>query len=129
MIGAAVSVLDGNTVAVSDRAGNIEASLSDSQGLFMWDTRFLSRWILAVTALRLELLDIPGVWGRMDAFGRGRLDIQQVPAVGPATGDSGVKAMSRSGRPPRKRKPGQAGRHAVDASPIETRPKHHWPFA
>jgi hypothetical protein len=24
---------------------------------------------------RLELLDIPGVWGRMDAFGRARPDV------------------------------------------------------
>jgi hypothetical protein len=24
---------------------------------------------------RLELLDIPGRWGRIDAFGRGRIDV------------------------------------------------------
>jgi hypothetical protein len=24
---------------------------------------------------RLELLDIPGRWGRLDAFGRGRVDV------------------------------------------------------
>jgi glycogen debranching enzyme len=43
-----VSVLEGNTFVVSDRAGNMAASLTDPQGLFSWDTRFLSRWILTV---------------------------------------------------------------------------------
>jgi hypothetical protein len=28
---------------------------------------------------RLELLDIPGRWGRMDAFGRGRVDVGKRP--------------------------------------------------
>ena len=28
---------------------------------------------------RLELLDIPGRWGQVDAFGRGRVDISQKP--------------------------------------------------
>ena len=28
---------------------------------------------------RLELLDIPGRWGRLDAFGRGRVDVQKRP--------------------------------------------------
>jgi hypothetical protein len=27
---------------------------------------------------RLELLDIPGRWGRVDAFGRGRIDTERV---------------------------------------------------
>ena len=26
---------------------------------------------------RLELLDIPGRWGRVDAFGRGRVDVEK----------------------------------------------------
>jgi hypothetical protein len=26
---------------------------------------------------RLELLDIPGRWGRVDAFGRGRVDVDK----------------------------------------------------
>jgi glycogen debranching enzyme len=43
-----VSVLEGNNFVVSDRAGNIEATLADPQGLFAFDTRFLSRWILTV---------------------------------------------------------------------------------
>jgi glycogen debranching enzyme len=29
---------------------------------------------------RLELLDIPGRWGRLDAFGRGRVDVARRPA-------------------------------------------------
>jgi hypothetical protein len=28
---------------------------------------------------RLELLDIPGRWGKMDAFGRGRVDVHKRP--------------------------------------------------
>jgi glycogen debranching enzyme len=43
-----VSILEGNTFVVSDRAGNIEASLADPEGVFAWDTRFLSRWVLTV---------------------------------------------------------------------------------
>jgi hypothetical protein len=31
---------------------------------------------------RLELLDIPGRWGRMDAFGRGRVDVGSHPSRG-----------------------------------------------
>jgi hypothetical protein len=30
---------------------------------------------LPTTIGRLELLDIPGRWGRVDAFGRGRVDV------------------------------------------------------
>src|SRR6266576_6791457 len=48
MSGPTVSILEGNTFVVSDRAGNLDASLSDPVGLFAWDTRFLSRWILTV---------------------------------------------------------------------------------
>jgi glycogen debranching enzyme len=32
---------------------------------------------LARTIGRIELLDIPGRWGRIDAFGRGRLDTER----------------------------------------------------
>jgi glycogen debranching enzyme len=32
---------------------------------------------------RLELLDIPGRWGRMDAFGRGRVDVERVSRRSP----------------------------------------------
>ena len=33
---------------------------------------------LPTTIGRLELIDIPGRWGRIDAFGRGRFDPSQV---------------------------------------------------
>ena len=48
MSGEKVSILEGNTFVVSDRAGNVEASLTDPEGLFAWDTRFLSKWVLTV---------------------------------------------------------------------------------
>ena len=31
----------------------------------------------------LELLDIPGRWGRIDAFGRGRVDVSAQPTPRP----------------------------------------------
>ena len=43
-----VKILDGNTFVVSDERGDIEASLTDPTGLFSFDTRFLSRWVLTV---------------------------------------------------------------------------------
>jgi glycogen debranching enzyme len=46
--GQTVSILEGNTFVVSDRAGNISATLTEPEGLFAWDTRFLSRWILTI---------------------------------------------------------------------------------
>ena len=43
-----VKILDGNTFVVSDARGDIEASLSDPTGLFSFDTRFLSKWVLTL---------------------------------------------------------------------------------
>ncbi len=43
-----ISVLEGNNFVVSDLRGDIDASLSEPLGLFAWDTRFLSRWLLTV---------------------------------------------------------------------------------
>ncbi|HUI36628.1 MAG TPA: glycogen debranching N-terminal domain-containing protein, partial [Gaiellaceae bacterium] len=51
-----VQSLDGNTFVVSDRRGDIEASATDPGGLFAWDTRFLSRWVLTVNGQRLTAL-------------------------------------------------------------------------
>jgi len=51
-----VQVLDGNTFVVSDRRGDIEASLTDPTGLFSFDTRFLSKWVLTVNGSRLNAL-------------------------------------------------------------------------
>jgi glycogen debranching enzyme len=51
-----VKILDGNTFVVSDRTGDIEASSTDPTGLFSFDTRFLSKWILTVDGNRLNAL-------------------------------------------------------------------------
>ena len=51
-----VRILDGNTFVVSDRGGDIEASATDPTGLFSYDTRFLSRWVLTVDGQRLTAL-------------------------------------------------------------------------
>jgi glycogen debranching enzyme len=51
-----VKILDGNTFVVSDARGDIEASLSDPTGLFSFDTRFLSTWVLTIDGQRLNAL-------------------------------------------------------------------------
>jgi len=51
-----VQILDGNTFVVSDDRGDIEASLTDPTGLFAFDTRFLSRWVLTLNGERMNSL-------------------------------------------------------------------------
>ncbi len=51
-----VQILDGNTFVVSDTRGDIEASLTDPTGLFSFDTRFLSKWVLSINDQRLNAL-------------------------------------------------------------------------
>src|SRR6185503_14443872 len=51
-----VHILDGNTFVVSDARGDIEASPTDPTGLFSFDTRFLSRWVLTISGQRLTAL-------------------------------------------------------------------------
>ena len=53
-----VQILDGNTFVVSDSSGDIEASLTDPTGLFSFDTRFLSKWVLTVNGQRLNPLSV-----------------------------------------------------------------------
>ena len=53
-----VKILDGNTFVVSDERGDIEASPTDPTGLFSFDTRFLSRWVLTVDGQRLNPLSV-----------------------------------------------------------------------
>ena len=53
-----VQILDGNTFVVSNSNGDIEASLTDPTGLFSFDTRFLSRWVLTLNGERLNPLSI-----------------------------------------------------------------------
>jgi glycogen debranching enzyme len=56
MSAALVQILNGNTFVVSDARGDIEASPTDPTGLFSFDTRFLSRWVLTVNGERLTAL-------------------------------------------------------------------------
>jgi glycogen debranching enzyme len=51
-----IQILDGNTFVVSDDRGDIEASLTDPTGLFSYDTRFLSKWVLTINGQRLNAL-------------------------------------------------------------------------
>jgi hypothetical protein len=53
-----VKILQGNTFVVSDERGDIEASRTDPTGLFSFDTRFLSKWVLTVNGERLTPLSV-----------------------------------------------------------------------
>jgi glycogen debranching enzyme len=53
-----VSVLDGSTFVVSDRLGDVRGDSDRGQGFFSEDTRFVSRWALAVDDAPLELLGL-----------------------------------------------------------------------
>ena len=53
-----VKILEGNTFVVSDERGDIEAASTDPTGLFSFDTRFLSKWVLTVNGERLNALSI-----------------------------------------------------------------------
>src|SRR6185436_750458 len=53
-----VSILDGSTFVVSDRRGDLDASPVDNHGLFLEDTRFLSKWILTVAGIRPKTLSV-----------------------------------------------------------------------
>jgi glycogen debranching enzyme len=55
---AQVKILDGNTFVVSDQRGDIDATPTDTTGLFSFDTRFLSRWVLTVDGKRLDPLSV-----------------------------------------------------------------------
>jgi glycogen debranching enzyme len=54
--GELVQILEGNTFVVSDRNGDIDASPVDATGLFSFDTRFLSKWVLTIDGERLNAL-------------------------------------------------------------------------
>jgi glycogen debranching enzyme len=53
-----VSILDGNTFVVSDGRGDIDACPQSTVGLFSFDTRFLSKWVLTINGQRLSTLSI-----------------------------------------------------------------------
>src|SRR5881397_1058152 len=51
-----VKILNGNTFVVSDGRGDIESLSTDPTGLFSFDTRFLSKWVLTLNGERLTSL-------------------------------------------------------------------------
>ncbi|MFG1953361.1 glycogen debranching N-terminal domain-containing protein [Micromonospora sp. NPDC048830] len=51
-----VAILDGNTFIVSDERGDINPSPVYPSGLFSFDTRFLSTWVLSINGGRLNAL-------------------------------------------------------------------------
>ena len=53
-----VKILDGSTFVVSDSRGDIEASPTDTTGLFAADTRFLSTWVLTINGERMNALSV-----------------------------------------------------------------------
>jgi glycogen debranching enzyme len=53
-----VKILDGNTFVVSDERGDVRASLTDPTGLFSFDTRFLSKWMLTINGEQLNALSV-----------------------------------------------------------------------
>ncbi len=53
-----VNILDGNTFLISDQGGNIESSFDFPTGLFSFDTRFISTWVLTLDGERLHPLSI-----------------------------------------------------------------------
>jgi glycogen debranching enzyme len=58
MAGRMVRILDGNTFVVCDERGDVEASPTEPTGLFSFDTRFLSKWVLTIDGQKLNSLSI-----------------------------------------------------------------------
>ncbi|GAB2933740.1 glycogen debranching N-terminal domain-containing protein [Micromonospora polyrhachis] len=56
-----VSIIDGSSFVVSDRRGDIDATPSVPTGMFLYDTRFLSKWHLTVNGERLNSLSVDDV--------------------------------------------------------------------
>jgi len=53
-----IQILHGNTFVVSDTNGDIDASPTDATGLFTYDTRFLSKWVLTINGERMNALSV-----------------------------------------------------------------------
>ncbi len=53
-----LAVLDGSTFVIGDRLGDVHSGAGREHGFFSEDTRFVSRWILRVGALPLDLLSL-----------------------------------------------------------------------
>jgi glycogen debranching enzyme len=58
MAGQMIRILDGNTFVVCDGRGDIEALATEPTGLFSFDTRFLSTWVLTINGQKLNPLSI-----------------------------------------------------------------------
>src|SRR5262249_37973060 len=58
MADSSISILEGNTFVVSDRRGDVDASPTDTHGLFLNDTRLLAHWILTVEGQRPNVLSV-----------------------------------------------------------------------
>ena len=58
MAGEMIRILDGNTFVVCDGRGDIEALATEPTGLFSFDTRFLSSWVLTINGHKLNSLSI-----------------------------------------------------------------------
>jgi glycogen debranching enzyme len=53
-----VRILDGNTFAIGDARGDMEPSTAFPNGLFQFDTRYLSTWQLTINGERLRALSV-----------------------------------------------------------------------
>jgi glycogen debranching enzyme len=53
-----LSVLDGSTFVVCDRVGDLRSEAGREHGFFSEDTRFVSRWVLRVDGVSLDLLGL-----------------------------------------------------------------------
>src|SRR5256885_669051 len=114
-----VSILDGNTFVVSDSRGDIEASMTDPTGLFAYDTRFLSRWVLTVNGQRLTPLSTDDlqyfetrfflVPGTGTVYVDSKLSVIRRRAVGAAAIDSGEARQRPTFAQPR-------GRQSMEAN-------------
>jgi glycogen debranching enzyme len=56
-----VQILDGNTFVVSDTNGDIKAGGNDVTGMFSYDTRFLSDWVMTVNGQPLSPLSVDDI--------------------------------------------------------------------
>jgi glycogen debranching enzyme len=53
-----ISILDGNQFVVSNRQGDMEATPTVNHGLFLNDTRYLSRWVMTINGIRPVVLTV-----------------------------------------------------------------------
>jgi len=83
-----VSILDGNAFVVSDRRGDIAATPIDNHGLFLSDTRFLSRWLLTIDGSHPTLLSV-------DEQAHSRVQFFLAPTTGIVYVDSHLSVVRR----------------------------------